>query len=107
MKYFFILLFLLCTSLVLQAQPYNNPKGHISGKVIDAVTKLPVDYASIRVFLAGNTSPINGIVTDPKGNFTITNLTPGEYSISVYFIGYQEKIVDHLTISDATPNIAL
>src|ERR1700744_6464920 len=107
MKYFFILLFFLCTSLALQAQPYNNPKGHISGKVIDAVTKLPVDYATISIFLANGTSPINGVVTDPKGNFTITNLTPGEYSISINFIGYQKKTIDHLTIGDATPNIAL
>src|ERR1700744_50167 len=107
MKYFFILLFFLCTSLALQAQPYNNPKGHISGKVIDAVTKLPVDYATISVFVANGTSPINGVVTDPKGNFTITNLTPGEYSISVNFIGYLKKTIDHLTIGDASPNIAL
>ncbi|HEY4194923.1 MAG TPA: TonB-dependent receptor [Mucilaginibacter sp.] len=107
MKYFFILLFLLCTTLVLKAQPYNNPKGHISGKVIDAATKLPVDYATVSVFLANSTSPVNGVVTDPKGNFTLTNLTPGEYSISINFIGYQKKTIDHLTIGNATPNIAL
>src|ERR1700748_3017251 len=107
MRTIFALLFLLGFSFVLTAQPYNNPKGHISGKVIDAVTKLPVDYATISIFLGNSTSPVNGVVTDPKGNFTITNLTPGEYSISINFIGYQKKTIDHLTIGDATPNIAL
>jgi ferric enterobactin receptor len=107
MRFFLIILFSLCFSLVLEAQPYNDPKGHISGKVIDAVTKQPVDYATISVFQGTNASPINGVVTDPKGNFAITNLNPGEYSITVNFIGYQKKTIDHLTIGGATPNIAL
>ncbi|MDB5151443.1 MAG: Ferric enterobactin receptor precursor [Mucilaginibacter sp.] len=107
MRIFFILLFFLCSVLVLKAQPYNNPKGNISGKVIDAVTKQPVDYATVSVFKDGNTSPINGVVTDINGSFAITNLNPGEYSIAVDFIGYQKKTMDHLTISAANANIAL
>jgi ferric enterobactin receptor len=107
MRIFFILLFFLCSVLVLKAQPYNNPKGNISGKVIDAVTKQPVDYATVSVFKDGNTSPINGVVTDINGSFAITNLNPGEYSIAVDFIGYQKKTMDHLTISTATLNITL
>ncbi|MDB5144079.1 MAG: Ferric enterobactin receptor precursor [Mucilaginibacter sp.] len=107
MKYFFILFLFLCFSLVLKAQPYNSPKGHISGRVIDSVTKQPVDYATISIFKDGNTSPINGVVTDPKGNFVITSLNPGVYSVAVNFIGYHKKSIDHLTIGDATPNISL
>ena len=107
MRIFFILLFFLCSVLVLKAQPYNNPKGNISGKVIDAVTNQPVDYATVSVFKDGNTSPINGVVTDIKGSFAITNLNPGEYSIAVDFIGYQKKTMDHLTISATNANIAL
>jgi ferric enterobactin receptor len=107
MRFFFTLLIFVCCSLVLKAQPYNNPKGHVSGKVIDSVTKQPVDYATISVFKDGGTSPINGVVTDPKGSFTITNLNPGNYSITVDFIGYKKKRIDHLTIGGSTPNIAL
>jgi len=102
-----VLLVFICFSTVIHAQPYNDPKGRISGKVIDAVTKLPVDYATVSVFKAGNASPINGVVTDPKGNFTITNLNPGDYSISVDFMGYKKKIVDQLSLNSVTPNIAL
>ncbi|WP_426671082.1 TonB-dependent receptor domain-containing protein [Mucilaginibacter sp. McL0603] len=107
MRNFFTLLFFLCSALVLNAQPYNNPKGRLTGKVIDASTKQPVDYATVSIFKDGGASPINGVVTDPKGVFVITNLNPGEYSISIDFIGYQKKIVDHLTIGAATPNIEL
>src|SRR5437879_4673118 len=107
MQKFFVLILFLCSALALKAQPYNNPKGNINGKVIDAVTKQPVDYATVSVFKDGNTSPINGVVTDIKGSFSITNLNPGDYSISVDFIGYQKKTIDHLTIGAATLNIAL
>jgi len=102
-----VLLVFLCFSTIINAQPLNDPKGRISGKVIDAVTRQPVDYATVSVFKAGTTSPINGVVTDPKGNFTITNLNPGDYSISVDFIGYKKKIIDQLSINGATPNISL
>src|ERR1041385_1764359 len=96
-----VLLVFICFSTVINAQPYNDPKGRISGKVIDAVTKQPVDYATVSVFKAGNASPINGVVTDPKGNFTITNLNPGDYSISVDFMGYKKKVVDQLSLNSA------
>ena len=102
-----VLLVFICFSTVINAQPYNDPKGRISGKVIDAVTKQPVDYATVSVFKAGSASPINGVVTDPKGNFAITNLNPGDYSISVDFMGYKKKVVDQLSLNSATPNIAL
>ena len=108
MRSFIIIFFLLSFStLLLKAQPGNAPKGRISGKVIDAVTKQPVDYATISVFLGDSPSPINGMVTDPKGNFVISNLNPGEYRVGVDFIGYQKKTIDHLTISATALNIGL
>src|SRR5258708_26684257 len=107
MRYFFILIFFLCSSLVLNAQPYNNPKGNIRGKVIDSVTKQPVDYAPISVYKDGNASPINGVVSDPTGNFVITNLNPGEYSIAIDYMGYRKKTINHLTINASASNISL
>jgi ferric enterobactin receptor len=107
MRFFFTLLIFICSVFVLNAQPYNNPKGRLTGKVVDASTRQPVDYATVSIFKDGGTSPINGVVTDPQGNFVVTNLNPGEYSISIDFIGYQKKTLDHLTIGGATPNIAL
>ena len=102
-----LFLFFIFSSIILNAQPYNAPKGHISGKVIDAVTKQPVDYATISIFKDGGTSPINGVVTDPNGAFVINNLNPGEYTIGIDFIGYQKKRIEHLSINATTPNIAL
>ena len=102
-----ILFVLLCSATIANAQPYNNPKGRISGKVIDAVTKQPVDYATVSISKAGATSPFDGASTDPKGNFTLVNVNPGDYVVSVDFMGYKKKVIDQLSINAATPNISL
>ena len=70
MKNIIILFLLFTVSYNLKAQN-NNTNGKITGKVTDAVTKQPVDFATISVFKQGSTSPFNGGSTDPKGNFKI------------------------------------
>jgi ferric enterobactin receptor len=75
MKNICFILFL--TILGFAAQAQNNATGNngkISGKVNDASNNTPVDYATISVFKTGSTSPFNGGVTDPKGNFKIDNI---------------------------------
>jgi len=108
MRYFLILLFFLCISMGLKAQPNNNvAKGQVTGKVTDAVTKLPIDYATVSIFKDGNPSPFNGVVSDPKGNFTIGNLPAGDYRIAVDFIGYQKKSIDHVIINKTNLDVSL
>jgi len=108
MKYFLILFLLLGSVLCLNAQPRSEaPKGQITGTVIDAATKLPVDYATISIFRDSSKTPFNGVVTDPKGNFMISNLRPGDYRITVDFIGYQKKTINHVLINGTAANASL
>ena len=108
MKYSLIILFCICISVGLKAQPNNNAaKGQVSGTITDAVTKLPVDYATVSIYKDGSPSPFNGVVSDPKGNFTIGNLPAGDYRIAVDFIGYQKKSIEHVIISSANMDVAL
>lgn len=80
-------------------------KGKISGKIIDASTKAGFDYATITVFSQENiTKPVTGTTSDNKGNFNIDQLPFGEYRISVNFIGYQRKNIDHIKVTSTDPN---
>ncbi len=103
MKYILltILLFLFAFTIKARAQ------GKITGKVIDATTKLPVDYATIGIYKQGSTSPINGTTTDPKGNFSINGLPFGEYHIAVDFLGYQRFTADHIILNAAHPSFTI
>jgi ferric enterobactin receptor len=95
-------LFLIFLSISAFAQ-----KGKISGKVIDAATNLPVDYATVSLFPQGSTQPFTGTTSDGQGNFTITKVANGEYRVAVNFIGYQQYSAEHIQISDAQASINL
>ncbi len=108
MRTIYILFFLIIISFGLKAQT-NNPsdKGKISGKVIDAVTKTAVDFATVSVFKPGSTSPFNGGSTDPKGNFRIDDIPAGEYSVTIDFLGYKRTTIDHVIVSNTVKNVSL
>jgi ferric enterobactin receptor len=101
MKNICFILFL--TILGFAAQAQNNAavgnSGKISGKVNDASNNTPVDYATISIFKTGSTSPFNGGVTDPKGNFKIDNIPYGTYTITIEFLGYQKQTINNVTVS--------
>jgi ferric enterobactin receptor len=105
MKSLLSLFILISFSLSLKAQA-TNP-GKITGKVVDATTKAPVDYATVSVFKQGSTSPFNGASTDPKGNFKIDNLPTGDYKLTIDFLGYKTQTIDHVIISDAVKSVSL
>jgi ferric enterobactin receptor len=108
MKNIGLFLLLIICSLYANAQNSNsNDKGKISGKVTDAVTKAVVDYATVGIYKQGSASPFNGASTDPKGNFKIDNISPGEYTIKVDFLGYKQLTIEHLVISSTARNLTL
>jgi len=103
MKYILLTTILFLSVFTIKAQA----QGKITGKVTDATTKLPVDYATIGIYKQGSTSPINGTTTDTKGNFSINGLPFGEYHIAVDFLGYQRFTADHIILSAAHPSFAI
>ena len=106
MKNIAILILLIGISFNLSAQN-NSERGSVSGKVIDAVTKQPVDYATISIFKQGAASPFNGASTDQNGNFKIDNIQPGDYSLTVDFLGYKQLKVAHVIVNGLTKNVSL
>ena len=75
-----ILLLLLAANTTFAAQ--------VTGKVIDANTKQPIDFANVSI-MQGE-ALVTGMVTDDKGEFKL-ELADGKYSIVVSFMGYTEQ----------------
>lgn len=63
----------------------------VSGKVIQADTKEPVEYATIQLFHGESTRMVNYTLTDAQGNFS---LSPGTYvdslTIGVSLLGFRK-----------------
>jgi len=110
MKNIFVLCFLMVAGLGLKAQSGGprvgsyDENGKITGKVIDSVTKQPVDYATVSVYKQGVASPFNGASTDPNGNFTIAGIPAGDYKVTVDFLGYRRKTIAHVILGGGSKN---
>jgi len=105
MKRIFILFVLFCSVISAKAQfgvgGGSGLTGRISGTVVDSITKKPLDYATVSIFRSGGKAPLNGVLTDEKGNFKLDNIAAGSYKLSISFIGYPAKIIDPVTTTSA------
>lgn len=68
--------------------------GTISGRIREASTGDALRGAT--VILDGTKK---GAISDPKGNFTIKNVPPGTYSITVRYVGYETKRIPNIVVT--------
>ena len=104
---FAISIFILTTKVYGQApgtpptgmNPANAPKiGKISGVVYDESSGLPLDYATITLLKVGDSTIINGAITDEKGKFEITEVPFGPFILKADFIGYESIFISPVII---------
>ena len=72
---------------IISAQNNKNETFTLSGTVIDAASRQPLEYATI-VLKNIETENISGGITDTKGNFSI-DAQKGIYNISVEYISFK------------------
>ncbi|MDP4172905.1 MAG: outer membrane beta-barrel family protein [Bacteroidota bacterium] len=78
----------------------------ISGKVIDAQTGKPVDYATVVVFKEENKTQVTGSITKTDGSFEVPELKADKYYLEVSFIGYEKQTIPFELMS-STANLDL
>jgi ferric enterobactin receptor len=76
--------------------------GRIEGSVINAATRETIEYASVTLVSQQTGKPVNGAVTDPKGNFVLTGIVPGVYSVKVEFIGCKPYLKNDVRVGPGT-----
>jgi len=98
-----LLVLILLTPILSFSQKNNNPTYTITGKIIDAASKKPLEDATI-IFKSIDSNLIKfGGITNQKGNFSI-DVEKETYSVSVEFISYETK---YLNISAISRNLNL
>lgn len=101
MKEFVLFSSLLIFWIPLFAQPsqFNNVVYlKIKGRVLDAVSKQPIEYATISLVDSITKKTVTGEITDKKGNFSLVKVHPGKYSILFQFLGYAD-VTNKITVS--------
>ncbi|WP_339921836.1 TonB-dependent receptor [uncultured Cyclobacterium sp.] len=71
----------------------------INGTLKDAKENTPIEYGSIGLFSPADSSLINGGVTEPDGTFELKGIKPGDYYLSIQFMGYKKLILSPVNIS--------
>ena len=73
----------------------------VTGKIIDAETKLPLEGASV---FAQNTT--KGTMTDKEGNFRL-HLDKGGYELIISFTGYASRTINFEAVADREFNLEM
>ena len=70
----------------------------VSGRVIEAGTKEPVELAAVQLLSLPDSAQVAGMTTSAQGYFSLSKQKPGKYLLKVSFIGYITKVIPvHLT----------
>jgi len=86
--------------LVLPEAPKGT--GRLTGTVLDAATKKPVEFATVALLPATGDTPLDGTVADEKGRFSLRGLAPGAYRLQLSFLGYAALLREVTVTSGAT-----
>ena len=81
--------------------------ARISGKVIDTITTLPLEYATISLFKLGDKKAINGSTSNKDGGFIVRDISTGDYTVIVEFIGYLPVTVNNIRIDQKHASVDL
>ncbi len=88
MKKHFILLLISAISFA------QNNKQNIRGIVIDKLTQTPLIGATVQIINSEKQT-----VTDEKGAYFLTEITPNRYEIKVSFVGYKEVTIPNIIVT--------
>ncbi|MEO6719335.1 MAG: TonB-dependent receptor [Ferruginibacter sp.] len=97
MKKALFLIFILSCMLLAKAQ--TNGGNSITGTVIDAVSKAPLEYATITLFNKGDKKPLTGTTSDKAGSFSLTDIPTGTFTIVIENIGFTPYTKNDLVLN--------
>lgn len=70
----------------------------IGGKVVEAGTGIPMEFANIVLYNSADSSQVNGTVSNKNGVFELERVRKGNYYVKISFIGFDEKTINKITI---------
>ena len=93
-----IFLFLILISASGYSQKTGKNSIEVKGKIIDESSNAALDFATISLFSAPDSSLITGSITENGGLFSVSVNRAGDYYAVVDFIGYESKNVSVFSI---------
>ena len=78
--------------------------GKLAGKLVDKTTREPIAFGTVVVKLNGTQKGHS--MTDINGNYSISPLTPGSYTVEAPYVGYNTAVITGVQVTvDKTTNL--
>ncbi|MBX2952748.1 MAG: TonB-dependent receptor [Leadbetterella sp.] len=78
------------------AQPKGTSK--ITGTITDSLSAEPVSYSTVSLVNSETGKTIDGTMANDKGEFALTQIAAGEYTVVISFVGYQDKRITGIRV---------
>lgn len=85
-------LLLLGIFISFNANAQEIPKVTVSGRIIEKISKQPLEYATVAFEDATSKKVVAGVMTDSKGTFSV-NIPAGIYNVKFEFISFKENVM--------------
>lgn len=82
-----------------QKKSDQGASGSIVGKLIDSATHLPLESATITLYATGKNRVLNRTRSDSSGDFGLTNVPPGSYTVVIEYVGYRTINVRNILVT--------
>jgi ferric enterobactin receptor len=106
---FVFLAFLLTAQIrgISQTLSAAKEEGQITGRVLDSLSHLPIEYATVTLVSESSKKPVNGAVTNENGQFSVQIKNTGYFKILFESIGYSAYSINHIRLDKkaATRNL--
>ncbi|MGC8802905.1 MAG: carboxypeptidase regulatory-like domain-containing protein, partial [Bacteroidales bacterium] len=76
----------------------GEERSSIAGKVVDASSNEPIEFAIIAVLRSRDSSAVGVGSTTSDGSFAVQNIPPGRYRVKISFVGYKNHVVDSVRL---------
>ena len=81
----------------------SEGEGRITGRVVTASEESPLAGATVAVRNPSDSTLVTGTVTDSSGNFVLSNIPYGVYTLRVSFVGYANKRLTDVRVTRSRP----
>ena len=99
-RLYLLVILLISFSFTLIAQvPELFKDGIIKGTILDETDGKPLPFANITLHNQSDSSYIGGTAAGTTGEFILTNVVEGNYYLKVSFMGYTNKLLPDINIS--------
>ncbi len=85
-------IFVAIISLLVFSSAFAQSKSTVAGKVLEAGTQKPIEFAAVTLTLQNDSSIITGAITDQEGKFKMEEVAPGAYTLHYSFIGFKDAV---------------